>query len=206
MVTKCFIVNLFFKMQTIPYRYILIRYCTLSYKKQFCDKESFRCPKNELFVKTWSLLGEISYGGMVTKCFIVNLFFKMQTIPYRYILIRYCTLSYKKRFCDKESFRCPKNELFVKTSSLLGEISYGGMVTKCFIVNLFFKMQTIPYRYILIRYCTLSYKKRFCDKESFRCPKNELFVKTSSLLGEISYGGMVTKCFIVNLFFKIQTI
>ena len=158
-------------MHTIPYRYILIRYCTLSYKKRFCDKESFRCPKNELFVKTWSLLGEISYGGMVTKCFIVNLFFKMQTIPYRYILIRYCTLSYKKRFCDKESFRCPKNELFVKTSSLLGEISYGGMVTKCFIVNLFINTGTIPYRYILIRYCTLTYKKRFCDKLSPTCEK-----------------------------------
>ena len=179
MVTKCFIVNLFFKMQTIPYRYILIRYCTLSYKKRFCDKESFRCPKNELFVKTSSLLGEISYGGMVTKCFIVNLFFKMQTIPYRYILIRYCTLSYKKRFCDKESFRCPKNELFVKTSSLLGEISYGGMVTKCFIVNLFINTGTIPYRYILIRYCTLTYKKRFCDKLSPTCEKISYLSKLS---------------------------
>ena len=65
-------------------------------------------------------------------------------------------------------------------------------------MNLFFKMHTIPYRYILIRYCTLSYKKRFCDKESFRCPKNELFVKTSSLLGEISYGGRQNV--LVNLF------
>ena len=108
MVTKCFIVNLFFKMHTIPYRYILIRYCTLSYKKRFCDKESFRCPKNELFVKTWSLTGEISYGGMVTKCFIVNLFINTGTIPYRYILIRYYTLTYKKRFCDKLSPTCEK--------------------------------------------------------------------------------------------------
>ena len=81
--------------------------------------------KNELFVKIWSLTGEISYGGRVTKCFIVNLFIKTGTIPYRYILFRYGTLTYKKRFCDKESFRCKKNELFVKIWSLTGEISYG---------------------------------------------------------------------------------
>ena len=81
--------------------------------------------------KLWSLTGEFSYGGRVTKCFTVNLFFKIQTIYYRDILIRYCSLTHKKRFCDKESFRCEKNELFVKIWSLTGEFSYGGRVTKC---------------------------------------------------------------------------
>ena len=113
----------------------------------------------------------------------------MQTIFYRDILIRYCSSTHKKRFCDKESFRCEKNELFVKTCYLAGEFSYGGRVTKCFTVNLFFKMQTIYYRDILIRYCSSTHKKHFCDKESFRCEKNELFVKTCYLAGEISHGG-----------------
>ena len=113
-------------MQTIYYRDILIRYCSLTHKKCFCDKESFRCEKNELFVKTCYLAGEFSYGGRVTKCFTVNLLFKMQTIYYRDILIRYCSSTHKKCFCDKESFRCEKNELFVKTCYLAGEISHGG--------------------------------------------------------------------------------
>ena len=163
-VTKCFTVNLFFKMQTIYYRDILIRYCSLTHKKCFCDKESFRCEKNELFVKIWSLTGEFAYEGRVAKCFTVNLFFKMQTIYYRDILIRYCSLTHKKRFCDKESFRCEKKELFVKIWSLTSEFSYEGRVTKYFTVNLFFMIQTILYRYILIRYCTLTHKKHFCKK------------------------------------------
>ena len=97
MVTKCFIVNLFFKMQTIPYTYILIRYCTLSYKNDFVIKKVLDVQKMS-YLSKFPLLGEISYGGMVTKCFIVNLFINTGTIPYRYILIRYCTLTYKKRF------------------------------------------------------------------------------------------------------------
>ena len=90
----------------------------------------------------------------------------MQTIPYRYILIRYCTLSYKKRFCVKKVLDVQKMSYLSKQVK-----SYGGMVTKCFIVNLFINSGTIPYRYILIRYCTLTYKKRFCDKLSPTCEK-----------------------------------
>ena len=67
--------KLIFKMQTIYYRDILIRYCSLTHKKRFCDKESFRCEKNELFVKIWSLTGEFSYEGRVTKCFHKNVIF-----------------------------------------------------------------------------------------------------------------------------------
>ena len=73
-------------------------------------------------------------------------------------------------------------------------------------VNLFIKTGTNPYRYILIRKCTLTHQKCFCDKESFRCGKNEFFVKTSSLAKEFLYGGRATKCFMVNLFIKIKTI
>ena len=47
-------------------------------------------------------------GGRVTKCFTVNLFFKMQTIPYRKVHLRYCILTHKKRFCEKGSPRCEK--------------------------------------------------------------------------------------------------
>ena len=118
-------------------------------------------------------------GGRVTKCFTVNLFFKMQTIYYRDILIRYSSLTYKKRFCDKESFRCEKNELFVKICSLTGEFSYGGRATKCLTVNLLFMIQTILRKHILIRYCKLTHKKHFCKKKVVLTVKDDNLFKTN---------------------------
>ena len=56
------------------------------------------------------------YGGRATKCFMVNLFIKTGTNPYRYILTRYCTLTYKKRFCDKQSPRYEKMSSLSKLS------------------------------------------------------------------------------------------
>ena len=41
-------------------------------------------------------------GGRVTKCFTVNLFFKMETIPYRQIHLRYCILTHRNGFVKKE--------------------------------------------------------------------------------------------------------
>ena len=157
-------------MQTIYYRNILIRYCSLTHKKRFCDKESFRCEKNELFVKTCYLAGEFSYGGRVTKCFTVNLLFKMQTIYYRDILIRYCSSTHK----NTKNVFVIKKVLDVKKMSYLSKLAIwqvkfhmGGRVAKCLTVNLFFMIQTILCRYILIRYCRLTHKKCFCKKKKY---------------------------------------
>ena len=41
-------------------------------------------------------------GGRVTKCFTVNLFFKIKTIPHRQIQLRYCILIPKNVFVKKD--------------------------------------------------------------------------------------------------------
>ena len=57
-----------------------------------------------------------------------------------------------------------RGKTYAHTNGLSMEYS-GGRATKCFTVNLFFKMQTIQYRYILIRYCSLTHKNVFVIKK-----------------------------------------
>ena len=49
----------------------------------------------------WYKENVIFHGGRVTKCFTVNLFFIIQTILYRYVLTRYCSLTQKNVFVKK---------------------------------------------------------------------------------------------------------
>ena len=192
--------------ETIPCRYILIKYCIITHKKRFCEKANISYEKRSSTSKLdfWQL--RFWHGGRVTKSFTVNFLFMIETIPCRYILIKYCIITHKKRFCDKANISYEKRSPTSKLDFWQLRFWHGGRVTKSFTVNFLFMIETIPCRYILIKYCIITHKKRFCDKANISYEKRSPTSKLDFWQLRFWHGGRVTKSFTVNFLFMIETI
>ena len=173
-VTKSFTVNFLFMIEKIPCRYILIKCCVLTHKKRFCDKANINYEKMSPTSKLdfWQL--RFWHGGRVAKSFTVNFLFMIETIPCRYILIKYCIVTHKNRFCDKAIVSYEKMSPTSKLDFWQLRFWHGGRVTKSFTVNFLFMIETIPWRYILIKCCMLTHKKCFWDIGSILCKNKNL--------------------------------
>ena len=192
--------------ETIPCRYILIKYCIITHKKRFCEKANISYEKRSPTSKLdfWQL--RFWHGGRVTKSFTVNFLFMIETIPCRYILIKYCIITHKKRFCDKANISYEKRSPTSKLDFWLLRFWHGGSITKSFTVNFLFMIETILCRYVLIKYCFLTQKKRFCKKTIASYEKRSPTSKLDFWQLRFWHGGRVAKSFTVNFLFMIETI